>query len=258
MAKQGDWETAFLNPKNYPHLTYQIAFTEKNLYFCIRILDQQTQMQAIQYGLSVWVDTTHKQHHRTGLHYPLSLTDAQLQHLSTLSPDKNNKTGLEKAYSELCQEFEIVGFAPEPLRMTNVGSQNFKAAVGFDELGALVCEYQIAWKVIYPHIPRWNELLTLGIRVNDPPKNPSTDTDDGNTLVNSSQMRNPLFPNQQGGGSNPNNPMGGTGGNPMGGTGGNPMGNPNGAPTGTSVRPSTPQMPHVWVKFQLTKVATEK
>ncbi len=218
-----------------PQVRYWIQTDSQFLYVCLRSTGQEAQMLLIQNGMSVWVDTTTRRRNLMGLRYPLPSSAADLQAMQARG---GNSRSLESVYTEEMQEFDIVGFSPEPLRATNTASPNFKAATGFDELGELILEYRIPLSSIFQTKSlQGGETFALGIRINEAAK--SSEDDDNN-------QANPM------GGGMGGNTMGGggMGGNPMnGGMGGNGMNNSpynqnrNNAPM---PRAST-SMPNVWL-----------
>jgi hypothetical protein len=237
----GDWQPNFTASSAFPDLLYQINATNDYVYICTRTLNQQYQSWIIAQGMGVWVDTLHRQNAKMGIQFPLPITDAHIKQLAKHS-QSDNARALHKAYADICTEFEMVGFAPEPLRASNVSSQHIKAALGYDELGEMVCEYRIPWKFIYQGHPiNWNEKISIGIKFNEPARNPQDDDTQGNP---NSQINNPLGQGQ----TNPSNPL-----NPM--AGANPN-NPNSAiGRNTASFKSQPTFPNVWIAFQLTKPA---
>lgn len=168
-----------------------------------------------------------------GIKYPLPTTPEALMDMQ--SRGGTSRT-VEQVYSQEMQEFDIFGFAPEPLRATNTASPNFKAALAFDELGELIVEYRLPLHSIFQVKQlTGGETFTVGIRINEPPKDINDD--------DNSAAPNPMGGNAMGGGM--------AGGNPMMG-GGNPMMNPNdprNANRSITPRPQTSTaMPNVWIK----------
>ena len=235
-GKANEWTENFLTDKAFPDWTYQIAYNKEYLYICTRTISKQMQMLTIQQGAGVWIDTTNKKQNKMGVSFPLALADAQVQQLARLGADERL---LEKKYAELCTEFDMIGFAPEPLRANNTASKHCKSALAYDELGELICEYQIPWKFIYQNRTlKNNEIVHIHLKIND-------------LKIDEEEQIN-QNPN-----SVANNPNGQMGGN------GNPMGNQN--PNANNTNPFNPQagrqmalsqnrrpqMPSIWLKIQL-------
>jgi hypothetical protein len=234
-GKLDEWQTEFRTSSNLPDIRFQILPMEKHLYICTRTSSQNAQTMIIRLGMGVWVDTTGKQRGLMGIQFPLALTAEQEAALATRSAGGK----LEAAYMELCNEFELVGFSPEPLRATNISSQNFKAAVGFDELGEMICEYQIPWRGIFQSRDlRWDEALTVGIKINPLPKS-EQDDDPNNSVLGTGITQGSNNPMNQNTGMN---------------TGNNPM-NPNRTIPRPTGQPTTPSM---WLRVQLSAADAPK
>lgn len=229
------WQTDFRTSASLPDMRYQAIAGDEYLYVCVQTTSQAAQTRIIRLGMGVWVDTTLKQRNLMGIKFPLALTEAQEANLAARAKTQP----LEKTYIELCNEFDIVGFAPEPLRATNVGSQNFKAAVGFNELGEMICEYRIPWKAIFQgRAVRWDEEFKICIRINEPPKNEQDEDPNaggggvlGNGITQGSN--NPMANNPNGAGS---------------GVGGNPMNTNRQVPRPTGGN----KMPELWLRVKLS------
>lgn len=243
-GKLNEWGDGFLAAASFPDVQYQIACNEQYLYVCARTLNQRAQSLIIQQGLGLWLDTLGKQHTRMGVRFPLPMTDAHYKRLAERA-EGNERGALEKAYIELCNEFEIVGFAPEPMRVSNISSTNFKAALSFDELGEMTCEYQIPWKSIYQtHGIQWTETINIGLKVNDIVAKPNDDNDSYSSPNPMSQMNGGMNGTSSGLGTTNNALMNQ---NPF--SGGTPT-----MATSQQMR-NTPTMPQLWSRFKLTKSA---
>lgn len=231
-----DWQTDFRTSPSLPEMRYQAIAGDEYLYVCVQAVSQAAQTRVIRLGMGVWVDTTLKQRNLMGIKFPLALSEPQEANLAARAKTQP----LEQVYIEICNEFDMVGFGPEPLRATNVGSQNFKAAVGFNELGEMICEYRIPWKAIFQgRAVRWDEEFKICIRINEPPKN---EQDDDPNAANGGVLGNGITQ----GSNNPmaNNPNG-AGGN---GIGGNPMNTNRQLPRPTASN----KMPELWLRVKLS------
>ncbi len=57
-------------------LQYTFSNDTKNLYLCMKAVDEKTQLKIIRAGLQVWVDTTGKNKHQTGILFPMANPEA--------------------------------------------------------------------------------------------------------------------------------------------------------------------------------------
>lgn len=233
-GKADEWSENFLSDKSFPDWTYQVAYNEQNLYVCTRTISKQMQILVIQQGAGVYIDTTKREKNQMGLSFPLALSEAQVQQLAKLGGDEKM---LEKQYSELATEFDMIGFAPEPLRASNTASKYCKAALAYDELGELVCEYQIPWKFIYQNRTlRGDETVNIHLQINElKAEEDDFQNQNPNSVIN-----------------NPNGQMGGQ--NPMGGNPNTMNTNPFNPQAGRQMamaQSRRPQMPSIWIKVKL-------
>ena len=149
---------------NIQGLQYDVQSNAQYLYISVKVTSKVIQDQILRYGMGVHVDTTGKQKNYMGISFPLALNEEMEAQLTKMS----QTTTLEKAYVNIANEFEMIGFAPEPLKATNLSSQHFKAALGFDEVNNIICEYQIPWKAIYQNRAlNATEKLMIRLQVND-------------------------------------------------------------------------------------------
>ena len=176
----------------------------ENLYICVRIPDKGIQRRIMGLGLTVYVDTLAKKRDKVGIGYPLALTEQQLQTVAFQAQKggiKLDDRELDKAYAAICQEFELIGFVEEDLnerlRVSNLASKDLKTAMGFDPLGAMICEYRIPWNQLFKGKLKYDEVISVGIKVNPVPENADNDPglfndQNANPITGSSQMNNPL------------------------------------------------------------------
>lgn len=204
-----DWSGSLHQPNNYTDIEFDIANDAKDLFVCVRIPDKSIQRRIMGLGLSVYIDTLAKKRDKIGIGYPLPLTQEQIETISFQAQKdgiKIDNHALDEAYAKICQEFELIGFveedATERIRVSNLASKEIKTAMGFDHVGAMICEMKIPLMQLYNRQVGYNETISLGIRVNQP--TPNADDEPGlfddprtNPITASSQMQN-----QMGGGLN--------------------------------------------------------
>jgi len=199
-----EWERPLKEPDNYTNIQYNVGNDAENLYICVRIPDKGIQRRIMGLGLTVYIDTLAKKRDKVGVGYPLALTQQQLETVAFQAQKggiKIDDRELDKAYAAICQEFELIGFIEEDLnerlRVSNLASKDLKTAMGFDPLGAMICEYKIPWNQLFKGKMSYDEVISVGIRVNPVPE--TADNDPGlfndpnsNPITGSNQLNNPL------------------------------------------------------------------
>lgn len=232
-----EWERPLKESPAYRGIQYNAGNDAENFYLCIRINDKSIQRKIMGLGLSVYLDTLGKRKEKIGIGYPLALTQKQIETISfeaSKGTFKIDDRALDEAYANVCQEFELLGFidedATEVIRVSNLASKDLKTAMGFDHVGAMLCEFKIPLDQLYSGQIRYDEIMSIGIKVNQPAADAADDPglfDDAsaNSITRNNQVQNPLM----------------QGGNPGGG-----MQQPS--------RSTNPSTASIWIKMQLSQV----
>ncbi len=168
-----DWQKPLQKPIRYTEIECEVANDSNTLYICTRISDQLLQKRIMTLGMTIWIDTLVKNREKLGINYPIALNEAQIQSL-TFAAQQNTTLGknpLQEAYAKICQEFELVGFVEERVRVSNLASRDMKVATSFDELGAMVCELKIPLHQLWDNPTLLNKKFSVGIKINPPPPN---------------------------------------------------------------------------------------
>lgn len=203
----GEWERPLKEPSNYTNIQYNVGNDAKNLYICVRIPDKDIQRRVMGLGLSIFVDTLAKRRDKIGIGFPLALTPEQIQKISFQAQKEASGLdgrGFDKFYAKVCQEFELLGFVEEDvtekIRVSNLASKDLKTILDFDPIGAMICEYKIPLDILFDGVVQYNEVLSIGIRVNNPEAN--ADDDPGlfdnasNPITGNNQQQNPMMNGQ--------------------------------------------------------------
>lgn len=199
-----EWERPLTESKEYMGVQYAAGNDAKNFYFCIRINDKTIQRRIMGLGLSVYLDTLGKRKEKIGIGYPLALTQQQIETISFQAAKNGLKIddrALDKAYAAICQEFELIGFVEEDpeerIQVSNLASKELKTAMGFDHVGAMLCEFKIPLEQLFSGTLRYNEIMSIGIKVNQPPADAADDPglfdDPNNSITGNNQLQNPLL-----------------------------------------------------------------
>lgn len=200
-----EWERPLKESQVYTGVQYNIGNDEKNFYLCLRINDKTIQRRIMGLGLSVYLDTLGKRKEKIGIGYPLALTQKQLETISfeaSKGSFKIDDRALDEAYANICQEFELIGFVEEDpeerIKVSNLASKELKTAMGFDHVGAMLCEFKIPLDQLFAGKVNYNEIISIGIKVNQPVADAADDPglfDDAssNSITRSNQAQNPLM-----------------------------------------------------------------
>lgn len=204
-----DWKMPLIQPSEYNNIQYKVGNDAENLYICVRIPDKMIQRRIMNMGLSVFVDTLAKRRDKVGVGFPLALTEEQVQIISFEAQKdgiKIDDRALNQAYAAVCQEFELLGLIEdddtEKIRISNLASKDWKTAVAFDHFSAMVCEFKIPLRQLFKKEILYNEVISIGIRVNPTPANADDDPGmfsdpNNNSITGSGQMPNPMMNGQQ-------------------------------------------------------------
>lgn len=200
-----EWERPLKESKEYMGVQYSTGNDAENFYLCIRINDKTIQRKIMGLGLSVYLDTLGKRKEKIGIGYPLALTQKQIETISfeaSKGSFKVDDRALDEAYAKICQEFELIGFVEEDpnerIRVSNLASKELKTAMGFDHVGAMLCEFKIPLEQLYSGAVQYNEIISIGIKVNQPAADAADDPglfDDAssNSITRNNQVQNPLL-----------------------------------------------------------------
>jgi len=228
-----DWGYAFENNQKN-ELQCFVGNDGAYIYLGIRVQDPGLQARIMQRGLSIWIDTLGKQKHHRGVGYPLPVQENQWNEWTTQA--RGERIGMENLYIERhCQDFDLLGFADEALRVSNLTSRDMKVAARFDMVRNLYFELKIPIRQIFQdEIP--GKLLSFHVKVNEPKTNLEEENGGGfnnNDQVNAITQNNPM--------------MGGMGG----GMGMGGMNNPNLAANRSQRSPMVNSAPGIWWRVLL-------
>ena len=74
--------------------------------------------------------------------------------------------------------------------------------MGFDHVSAMICEFKMPLSLLFERKLKYNETLSIGIKVNNPEANEDSDpglfSDSGNPITGSNQQGNPMNPGMNG------------------------------------------------------------
>jgi hypothetical protein len=115
------------------------------LYIIIKAIDQNTQLQIMRTGLTIWLDAKGKKEKTLGIHYPIGMQDYGIPLTMGQKPDEN-KEEMQKQFTEMTEKIEILGPEKnERNRIARVNNSGIEASIN-DTLGVMVCELKIPLK----------------------------------------------------------------------------------------------------------------
>jgi hypothetical protein len=200
-----EWERPLKEAREYSGVQYNTGNDAESFYICLRINDKTIQRRIMGLGLSIYLDTLGKRKEKIGIGYPLALNQKQIETISfeaSKGSFKIDDRALDEAYANICQEFELIGFVEEDplerIRVSNLASKDLKTAMGFDHIGAMLCEFKIPLEQLYSGQVNYNEIISIGIKVNQPAADAADDPglfDDAssNSITRNNQVQNPLL-----------------------------------------------------------------
>lgn len=144
---------------------YEISNDEENLYIGFRVIDPNVQTNIMRRGMTIWFDTLGKKKRHIGIGYPLPLSESDAETIAVKANGDANK--MSEVYTEFAQEFDLLGYVDEALRVSNLTSKDMKVGAGFDELRSLVCEVKIPLKRIFKKQPPLDKVFSINFKVNE-------------------------------------------------------------------------------------------
>ncbi|MGH1336203.1 MAG: hypothetical protein ACRBFS_08750 [Aureispira sp.] len=200
-----DWATPLSQAKEYGVFQYNLGHDKDNLYIGIRVSDRGMQQRIMVLGMTVYTDTTGKRKEKIGIGYPLPLTEDEINRAAFEASNGGelDRAAFNRLYATMAQEFELLGFVEEDpkerIRVSNLASKDLKTAMGFDQLGAMLIEIKIPFTQLYDRSLQYNEVISLGIKINSPAPNADEDPglfdDVANPITSNGQPSNSLFQN---------------------------------------------------------------
>ncbi|MCH2043467.1 MAG: hypothetical protein MK212_04950 [Saprospiraceae bacterium] len=212
-GKLNDWHNLQRSAKQNA-FQYEISNDQENLYIGFRVIDPSVQTNIMRRGLTIWFDTLGKKKRHVGIGYPLALSESDAEKIAVQANGDANK--MSEVYTEFAQEFDLLGYTDEALRVSNLTSKDMKVGAGFDKLRSLVCEIKIPLKRIFKTQPSLDKVFSINFKVNEEKRTAEDEPslfDDPSS--NSITQSNPLMqspnrmgqPGQQLPQNNPNSPL---------------------------------------------------
>lgn len=203
------------------------------LYILLKAIDQNTQLQIMRTGLTIWLDAKGKKEKTLGIHYPIGMQDYGIPMVMGQKPEEN-KEETQKQFTEMLDKIEILGPGKnDKNRINRVNNSGIEASIN-DTLGVMVCELKIPLKQSneFPYAIAANvgTIISLGLETGE--------------LKQEKMKGNPPM-----GGGMPPGGGGPPGGMPPGGRGGMPGGR-------EGIKMSEPIK--FWAKLSLAKAAVDK
>ncbi len=141
-----DWNQSF-RYDNKSKFLYNISNDDKNLYICLRVVEEKNQLTLLRYGFTLWFDTTGKKKERIGIGYPLELDmkrKANQENFMEPKPgEKIDMKAMKKNMVAVQTEMELTGFKIPSYTENSIitGLKNkmkIEVGIGFDSLDAMV------------------------------------------------------------------------------------------------------------------------
>jgi hypothetical protein len=149
-------------------LQYTYSNDLNNLYLCMKVVDEKTQVKIIRAGLQLWIDTIGRNRHQTGIFFPMGNPDAAGSDSKNAdSPSVNSGTedgstrrrggdhktdiaSLKRKFFAAPKEMQLTGFKPPLGGLTSMENNNdIKISINWDSTNTLVYEAVIPFKTFY-------------------------------------------------------------------------------------------------------------
>jgi len=170
-GKATEWTTPLKYYDEKSRLQYAVTNDNKNLYFCIRATEEETQTKILRAGMQIWIDTVGKNEHQVGILFPLSSalrkTEQYTAPKERSTGEKHDISGLKNKFLNGYKEMELSGFKP-PINGMNPIQSSFGiiASINWDTIGIMTYEAVIPFKTFYKDsISASDSIKLMGISI---------------------------------------------------------------------------------------------
>ncbi|MBC7864380.1 MAG: hypothetical protein IAF38_15495 [Bacteroidia bacterium] len=152
-GKADEWKMPlrFYDPET--NLNYSISNNAENLFVCVKIPDEQTQLKIMRSGMQLWIDTLGKTKKHVGLKYPLSSFERTGDEEAPSPFGPVAKTVMEKyrkMVKERSTEMLLSGFIPPVGGMVYTkDSSGVSVCINWDATNSMIYEAVIPFKTFY-------------------------------------------------------------------------------------------------------------
>ncbi len=165
-------------------IQYTFSNDINNLYLCMKVVDEKTQVKIIRAGLQLWIDSMGKNKHQTGVLFPMANPDAGGDSKSGEGRDRGRNSGdvssekksgdhkpdigaLKRKFFNAPKEMQLTGFKPPLGGLTSMENNNdISININWDSTNTLVYEAIIPFKTFYKKsLSLSDTTVVLGITV---------------------------------------------------------------------------------------------
>lgn len=155
-GKATEWKIPLDYYDDKTKLNFSISNDTKNIYFCVRATEDETQKGIIRNGLRIWIDTTGGKKDQAGLQFPIIQSHEKEEGSSTKSSESSESAGASAAhslkykYAGLPKQIKLSGFTGVPGGLAEVPNiYGINACLNWDTNNIMIYEACIPLSTFY-------------------------------------------------------------------------------------------------------------
>jgi hypothetical protein len=171
-GKLTEWKAPLRFYDSNSKLNYVVTNDKENLYICIRIPDEQSQMKIMRAGMDIWIDTTGKKNKQVGISFPLpakarSSEEGSENRSEYKRGEKGNTGRWRKKLLDESNEILLTGFN-QPMNGLTARQNTYGLNIGinWDTNNIMIYEAVIPFRTFYkPELTKTDSLKDFGFSI---------------------------------------------------------------------------------------------
>jgi hypothetical protein len=168
-GKPLEWKIPLRYYDESSKLQYTVTNDFHNMYFLIRVADQQAQTKMLKAGLQLWIDTTGQNEHHIGIMFPLSsaVRKAEEEEPVLVNADKRDSKSEKIKFRSGYKEMELIGFKSPIVGINPINSKyGITASINWDSLDVMTYEAIVPFRTFYKDsITPKDSLKLMGVSI---------------------------------------------------------------------------------------------
>lgn len=152
-GKANEWKLPLKYYDEKSKLQFSVSNDLKNIYFCVRATEQETQTKMINAGFQLWIDTTGKNEHSIGVQFPMANTNIKTTPTEQVPHQKGRPkdiTALKNKFINGYREMELSGFKTGINGTSPLNSKwGIAASVNWDSAEIMTYEAIVPFNTFY-------------------------------------------------------------------------------------------------------------
>ncbi|MBS1646756.1 MAG: hypothetical protein JST67_05405 [Bacteroidetes bacterium] len=134
-------------------LNYTLSNDNKNIYLCVRVVDELSQEKIMHSGLNIWIDTLAKKTRRSGILFPVPDKANEEATQNTVHPNKKNSSyndEVKEKFLNQVNQMQLIGFKkniPDYLAADN--EYGLRVSINWDKNNIMIYEAVIPFNTFY-------------------------------------------------------------------------------------------------------------